>query len=170
MRVVICTSLYPPEIGGPATHARDLSSELTDRGHSVIGLALSDSPPCELPPECVAIRRGLPWPAWFLAVTRWLLRNRRRYEVPYATGLQGPAVLAARLARRPVVVKVVGDPAWERARRLGSISAGFDEFQKEDHDSVGVSVMRAFRSWWARRATAVTVPSEFLRRVVLQWG
>ena len=28
MRIVVTTSIFPPDIGGPATHADDLASEL----------------------------------------------------------------------------------------------------------------------------------------------
>src|SRR5829696_8339328 len=169
MRVVICTSLYPPDVGGPATHARDLREYLATRGHSVTVLTLGEQTRFNGPGQRVQIRRSLPWPTWFIAVMLWLLRHRRRYDVIYATGLQGPAVLAARLAHKPVVVKVVGDPAWERGRRLGMVAETFDDFQREPAGSMQVALGRRFRDWWVRNATAVNVPSEFLRRVVLQW-
>lgn len=169
LRVVVCTGIYPPDVGGPATHAHDLREELTARGHSVRVLTLSDS---ETDPrvECATVRRSLPWPLRFLAIVRWLVHNRRRYDVIYATGLHGPAVLGARLSRRPVVVKVVGDPAWERGRRLGLTAAKFDAFQRQGGGSMRMLLMRWFRSRWSCSTTAVTVPSEFLREVVLRWG
>ena len=38
----------------------------------------------------------------------------RESDVVYATGLTAIVVSAGRLIRRPVIVKVAGDPAWER--------------------------------------------------------
>lgn len=168
LRIVICTGIYPPDIGGPATHARDLREELAARGHQVKVLTLTDAGATS--PETVALSRGLPWPVRFGAVAWWLIRNRPSYDVVYATGLHGPAVLGAWLARRPVVAKVVGDPAWERGRRLGLVSSEFDAFQEEPGDSVRLRLMRDFRRWWSRRATVITVPSEYLRGVVSGWG
>ena len=36
MRVVIVTGIFPPDIGGPATHASDLRDALVERGHRVV--------------------------------------------------------------------------------------------------------------------------------------
>ena len=33
MLVLIVTGIYPPDIGGPATHAADLAQTLRARGH-----------------------------------------------------------------------------------------------------------------------------------------
>src|SRR5438552_17769500 len=33
VRLLIVTGIYPPDVGGPATHAKELVDELTYRGH-----------------------------------------------------------------------------------------------------------------------------------------
>jgi glycosyltransferase involved in cell wall biosynthesis len=131
MRVVIVTGIFPPDIGGPATHAGDLQDELAGRGHTAIVVSLTDSPHVDERADLVRYPRRWPWPLRLVAVTWWLVRHRRTYDVVYATGLHPAATAGARLARRPVVAKVVGDPAWERARRLGLLTTAFDEFQDQ---------------------------------------
>jgi glycosyltransferase involved in cell wall biosynthesis len=163
------TSIFPPDIGGPATHAADLAEDLRDRGHSVAVVTLGEGSRRTTRPGIVRYPRRWPWPVRMAAVACWLLLRRRRYDVIYATGLHLEAAIGAVLARRPYVAKVVGDPVWERARRLSLTSATFEEFDGEGSRSARVQMMRAARNWSLRRARAVTVPSRYLCRVVERW-
>ncbi len=103
-------------------------------------------------------------------MARWLIRHRSSYDVVYATGLELAAVAAARLTGKPIMVKVPGDPVWERARRLGITRDGFDRFEATPSGTFRVTLMRAVRNWWIRNATHVTTPSESLRRAAVRWG
>ena len=120
--------------------------------------------------DVVRFPRAWPWPLRMAAVSAWLVRNAMRYDVVYATGLQPAAVAGARLAGRPVVVKVVGDLAWERGRRLGLTRAGFDAFQdgRDRHDP-RVRAMRWLQNLSLRGANEITAPSETLRRTIEGW-
>ena len=42
MNVLVVTGIFPPAIGGPATHAVDVAAELEARGHRVSVLTLAD--------------------------------------------------------------------------------------------------------------------------------
>jgi glycosyltransferase involved in cell wall biosynthesis len=169
MRIAIVTGIYPPDIGGPATHAADLVEELGRRGHRVTLISLTNAPQTEHFPGVVRYPRRWPWPVRSAAVAWWLLGNRGSYDVVYATGMHPESVLGARLAGRPVVVKVVGDPAWERGRRLRLTNAGFDRFQHDKKRALRLRMMCLLRDWSVRRATAVTAPSKYLAGVVEGW-
>jgi glycosyltransferase involved in cell wall biosynthesis len=169
LRAVIVTGIYPPDIGGPATHAHDLARAMRDRGHDVTVLTVGDGRAATRDDGVVAFARSAPWFVRMVRVARWLVRHRASFDVVYATGMQLPAVIGARLARRPVVVKVVGDPAWERGYRLGLTTFAFDEFQSRTPDSPRLRLMVGARNWWTRRANAVVTPSAYLQRVVRGW-
>lgn len=169
MRVVVVTGIFPPDIGGPATHAADLADDLRRRGHDVVVLTLTDGPRATHAKKLVRWPRRWPWPARCTVVISWLVRNRRSYDVVYATGLHLPAVFGARLARRPVVAKIVADSAWFRASRLGLVDDDFETYQQTDPKSWRDRLMRALRDWTVKRASAVTVPSDSLARVVEAW-
>ncbi|MEA2828911.1 MAG: L-malate glycosyltransferase [Actinomycetota bacterium] len=170
MRVVIVTGIYPPDIGGPATHASDLARALRGRGHDVVVLSLTDGAGTGRRSDLVLFPRRWPWPVRTAAAAWWLARRRRAYDVVYATGLELPAVAGARLARRPVVLKVPGDSAWERGRRQGLTTLGFDEFQDAAGGPLRLRAMRQVRNWAARHASAVVVPSHYLGRVAGRWA
>lgn len=169
MKVVILSGIFPPDIGGPATHAADLVEELVDRGHQVRVLTLGDEATRYQNEGIVRFSRRWPFPVRLCSVILWLVRRRRDYDVIYATGLVPEAVGGARLARRPVVAKVVGDPVWERATRRKLTQAGFEEFQRHPEGGLRARQMALIRDWSLRHATKVIVPSSYLRRIVHGW-
>jgi glycosyltransferase involved in cell wall biosynthesis len=170
MRVLLVSGIFPPDIGGPATHVVDLRMELLTRGHNVEVLACTDEPSWSHDAGVLLLPRRWPWPVRNALAMAWVAMRGHRFDVVYATGLGPPAVAGARLARRPIVLKVVGDPAWERTIRRGLTSAGFDAFQHETKRSVAVRAMKFLRTWSTRHATAVVTPSEHLRRTVRGWS
>ena len=89
-----------------------------------------------------------------LLVALWvLLKTAWRADCLYVQGLSGPemvAVLFAWVLRRPVVLKTVGDNAWEYAIRLQLTDDGIVEFQTGSY-GWQVSAVRAMVRWFARR-------------------
>jgi glycosyltransferase involved in cell wall biosynthesis len=91
-----------------------------------------------------------------------------RADVVYATSMVRRAALGARLARKPLVVKLVSDEVFERATRGGRFAGTLDEFQR-----VGGArwrVLRAARDAALRSARHVLCPSAYLREIALGWG
>ncbi|MFL5766256.1 MAG: glycosyltransferase family 4 protein, partial [Actinomycetota bacterium] len=168
-RLLIVTGIYPPDVGGPATHAKDLFDELTERGHLARVVCLGDGDRREARGGVVRFPRRWPSVLRSVAVTRWIARHARCFDAIYATGLHTEAVAGGRIAGVPVVVKIVGDPVWERGRRRGWTDEGFDafEFRRPSH-----RVLRAL-SWvrdeTLRRASAVTTPNAELANLIDRW-
>ena len=169
MRVGLVTGIFPPDIGGPATFIPALGAGLVERGHGVEVVTFSDS---------ARAAGGWPFPVRRIGRASRLrhvravgaiLRMAQRSDVLFVNGLVEAAMLANRFARRPCVVKVVGDSAWERARNRGLTTQAFTAFQEKRHPGV-IACWQRRRNAALRRATAVTVPSEFLRTVVESWG
>jgi len=169
VRVVVVSGIFPPDIGGPATHAADLAAELRERGHGVRVLSLWDGADVHDDGTVLRFPRRWSWPLRLGAVAGWLVSNRSRYDVVYATGMLPAAVAGARAAGRPVVVKVVGDPVWERGLREGLVAGEFEGFQRAGGGGVRVRGMRWVRDRSLRAATLVTAPSEYLAAVIDGW-
>jgi glycosyltransferase involved in cell wall biosynthesis len=169
MKVVIITGIYPPDIGGPATHADDLRAIWGGRGHDVTVVTLWDRAETSIAPGLVRFPREWPWPIRSAAVATWLGTNRGSFDVIYATGMHPAAVLGGRLARRPVVVKVVGDSAWERGRRLGLTGRDFEDFQRSPHRRGRLWAMKWLRDASLRAASSITAPSAYLADVIEGW-
>ena len=122
-KVLIATGLYSPDVGGPATYARELESHLPDYGFEVVVAPFTWVR--KFPP---GIRHIL-----YLIV---LIEYGEDASIilaldPVSVGL--PAVIAARVLRKKFVLKVVGDYAWEQYCQKGKASLEFptlEEFQK----------------------------------------
>ena len=81
----------------------------------------------------------------------------------------GRAVLGSSLARRPVVVKLVADEAYERARRWGLFEGDLDAFQRFS-GGARVRLLRQSRDRALRRARHVVCPSAYLASLAVGWG
>jgi glycosyltransferase involved in cell wall biosynthesis len=169
MKVAIVTGIFPPDIGGPATHADDLRAIWGERGHDVTVVTLWDGAETSVAPGLVRFPRRWPWPARLAVVAAWLRANRDAFDAIYATGMHPAAVLGGRLARRPVVVKVVGDPAWERGQRLGLTGREFEQFQRSSGKGARLGAMRWLRDASLRASSAITAPSVYLSDVIESW-
>ena len=47
MRIVFLTGIWPPDVGGPATHGPDLARFLSERGHRVRVVTMGDGEPAD---------------------------------------------------------------------------------------------------------------------------
>lgn len=169
LRILLVTGIYPPDIGGPATHAVDMVRELRSRGHEVQVLTLGEVGRVVREDAVVRLPRRWPWPVRLGAAVLWLLR-RRSADVIYGVGMHEAAALAAWLTKIPLVVRIPGDHAWERARRLGLTRLTFEEFQQAGDGVVRVCAMRWLRNWCVRQSAAAVVPSRYLGGFVRHWA
>src|SRR5581483_9808551 len=129
VRVLVVSGIWPPDVGGPASHAPDVAAFLHSRGHAVEVVTTAVAPPAREDYAVIWAARSLP-KGVLHARTALLVRERaRRADVVYTTGMFGRSWAGAALARRPYVVKLTADPAFERARRRGEVGGTVDEFQ-----------------------------------------
>ena len=169
MRVVVVSGIWPPDVGGPASHAPALASFLHGRGPDVAVVTTADTAPAAEPYDVTWVRRSLPRGARHVAVTSAVRRAARRADVVYATSMIRRTALGTAAARRPFVAKLVADEAYERARRRGAFSGSLEEFQTHP-GSARIRALRATRTAALRRAAHVVTPSAYLRAIALGWG
>jgi glycosyltransferase involved in cell wall biosynthesis len=169
MNVLVVSGIWPPDVGGPASHAPALAAFLLDRGHrvEVVTTALQ-APGPELYPVSWVSRR-LPAGVRHVRSVLAIRRAAAGSDVVYATGMVRRAALGALLARRQLVVKLVADEAYERARRSGLFDGTLEEFQRTSR-GVRVRALRVSRDRALARAAHVFCPSAYLRSIALGWG
>ncbi len=169
MRVLIVSGIWPPDVGGPASHAPDVAQFLHGRGHEVEVVTTADAAPA---PEAYPVRwvaRSLPVGLRHLRGAALIRSRARRADVVYTTGMFGRSAAGALAARRPYVLKLTADPAFERSRRRGLVWGDVEDFQRGGGGPVGL-VLRRARDAELQRAAYVFCPSAYLRRLVLAWG
>ncbi|HEY3101698.1 MAG TPA: glycosyltransferase, partial [Methylomirabilota bacterium] len=169
MRVLIVSGIWPPDVGGPASHAPDVAGFLAGRGHEVEVVTTADAAPA---PEEYPVRwvsRSLPVGVRHARGAALVRSRARRADVVYTTGMFGRSSAGSLAARRPYVVKLTADPAFERSRRRGLVAGDVDQFQEGGGGTLGFALRRA-RNFELRHASFVYCPSAYLRKLVLSWG
>jgi glycosyltransferase involved in cell wall biosynthesis len=169
VRVVVVTGIWPPDVGGPASHAPALAASLIEAGHDVEVVTTADAAPEPRPYPVRWVSRARRAPLRHLAVVREVARAGRRADRVYATTMVRRAALGAALARRPLVVKLVADEAYERAVRADRFAGTLEDFQRR-RGGLRSRLLRWTRTAALRRATHVLVPSAYLRELALGWG
>jgi glycosyltransferase involved in cell wall biosynthesis len=168
VNVLIVSGIWPPDVGGPASHAPEAAEQLRARGHTVEVVTTADMAPRHEAYPVHWTSRRLPRGVRHLRSALAIVRAARRADVAYATGLLVRSSFAGALSRTPFVLKLTSDPAFERALRYGLTSADLDEFQSTA--GLRVRTLRRTSDFALRRAAHLVVPSESLRQLALTWG
>jgi glycosyltransferase involved in cell wall biosynthesis len=169
MRVLVVSGIWPPDVGGPASHAPEVAGWLRDHGHVVEVVVTADGQPRRQSYPVRFVSRGLPRGVRHARVLALVAARARHVDVVYSTGMFVRSTAGAALARTPVVLKLTSDPAFERARRAGLAVGDVTQFQHTT-GSRRAEALRTFRNVAVRHADHVVCPSSFLRDLVVGWG
>jgi glycosyltransferase involved in cell wall biosynthesis len=166
VKILIVSGIWPPDVGGPASHGPQAAEALVARGHEVEVVTTATRVPEQRAYRVRYVSRSLPPGVRHLVVAALVARRSRQVDVVYALSMVGRTSL---VVRAPLVVKIAGDPAFERSTRRGFYSGTLDAFQTAalEHRA---AVLRRWRTLTVRRAAHLFCPSEYLRGVVISWG
>jgi glycosyltransferase involved in cell wall biosynthesis len=168
VRVLVVSGIWPPDVGGPASHAPAVADFLRARGHEVEVVVTADAQPAPTPYALRWTPRRLPVGLRHLHAALLVGHRARRNDVVYTTGMFARSAIGARLARRPYVVKLTGDPAFERLRARGAVQGDVEQFQRAA--GLQARLLARLRGWTLRGAAHVFCPSAYLRDLVVEWG
>lgn len=167
------TGIFPPDAGGPATYVPALAQTLQKKGHEVTVLTASEAENLGLQaPEFTfrveRICRRPPLSRTLRLILR-LVRLGQGVQLIYANGFFAEAAIANLVCRKPLVMKLVGDEAWERATHRGWTTLDFEGFQDSQLVGFKAGLLKLLRNWSVGRAKRVIVPSKYLARWIKQW-
>jgi glycosyltransferase involved in cell wall biosynthesis len=174
MEILITTGIFPPDIGGPATYVPTIARALAERGHQVTVLTTSEPENLQWDDSIYPFlvfrinRRQKIWLRSLKCVAE-ILRLGRTADVIYANGIYFEAAIANKFLQKPLVMKIVGDEAWERSVRRGWTKDNFEDFQQRCQ-SWQAELLKRHRSWVVRQADRVIVPSQYLANWIVKWG
>jgi glycosyltransferase involved in cell wall biosynthesis len=160
-RLLLAAGLYPPDIGGPATYAAMIERELPKEGIAVT----------VVPYRSV---RSVPKVFRHVAYALKLWKAAGAADCIYAldpVSVGVPAALVAFLRRRPLLLRLGGDYAWEQGRIRFGVAVSLDAYTAARHEAPWqVRFLHAVQAIVAKRAERVIVPSEYLASIVRTWG
>ena len=159
MKVLIATGIYSPDVGGPATYSALLEKELPKRGVEVKIITYGKL-------------KNYPWilrqPAYFFRI----FLAARNVDIIYAQDILNSGIssyVAASIWRKKLLLKIVGDYAWEQGAQRFGVKEVLDEFLDRQYGFM-VECFRFLEKFVAGRADKIIVPSEYLKKVVMKWG
>lgn len=170
MRIVLATPLVPPEIGGPATYLKKLISLMKDE-HELVVVAYARTAE-KLPGTTLhTVSKARPLTIRLLKFFFVLYRESKGADVIYvqnavAAGL--PSMLVGKLRRIPVILKFVGDEAWERASLYKKTEKRLEDFLQNPDGGMYVALIQWLQGMVLRNVDLVTTPSAYLRDVIVE--
>ena len=170
MRIVLATPVYPPEIGGPATYTKELSLRLRDK-HEIVIVAYASTSEIIPGTTLFVASKQHPLPLRILKFTFDLFRASQGADVIYvqnamAAGL--PAVIVGMIRRIPVILKFVGDEAWERASQQRRTKKRLEEFLEKPEGGWQTTLRMIIQGFVLRHVNIVTTPSAYLRDAIVR--
>jgi glycosyltransferase involved in cell wall biosynthesis len=169
VRVLVVSGIWPPDVGGPASHAPAVAEFLVGRGHEVEVVTTASTAPDPQAYPVHWVRRSLPKGVIHVRTAAEVGRRARGADIVYTTGMFGRSSAGALAARRPYIVKLTADPAFERSRRRGLVEGDVEDFQA-GAGGAAAGLLRRARDFELRHAAHVFCPSSYLRDLVLWWG
>ena len=159
-KILIVTPLYPPDIGGPATHVVFVEKELTLLSNRITKCYFGE------------VRR---YPYIIRHIIFFFKILGAAYNVdtvyvldPLGVGL--PAALASIILSKHFVLRVAGDRAWETGVQKFGVTESLDEFARNKFYSFFAFPLKLGQLITAKLAHKIVVPSEYLKQIVSAWG
>jgi glycosyltransferase involved in cell wall biosynthesis len=171
MRLILATPIYPPEVGGPATYTVELAERL--RGmHEVVIVAYADDAQAVPSTTLIQVSKKQSLPMRLFKYYRILLKEASKADLIYvqnavAAGL--PAVLVGMRLKKPVILKFVGDEAWERATQAGKTKKLLEEFYISPEGGLRTKIFMSIQRFVLNRASIVTTPSAYLGELIVKY-
>src|SRR5436305_421217 len=94
LKVLIVSGIWPPDIGGPATHAPEVAEALVARRNAVEVVTTASTAPPPGPAPVRFVSRRLPPGPRHAAVVELIARRARHADVVYAASMVGRSALA----------------------------------------------------------------------------
>lgn len=175
MKILLTTPIFPPEIGGPAIYTREISGRLMKKGHQVRVVAFTDAEPEVKDIAVIPVRLSYGLLGSLRRQLRLfftILRAAREVDLLYAQGAVVVglcSLVVGRLLKKPVVVKFVGDVAWEQAVNAAKTNKFLEEFLSQPEGGFYIKLIMRIQRFVFHHANKVITPSNYLKNILVKF-
>ncbi len=167
-KILLVTSIYPPQSGGPAIFTSRFADWITKNNFSPKIVTYCN----EKTPNIDNISYISLKPNRFVAFLIFIfsiIKNSSKDTLILSNGAFIETYIASLISRRKYVIKIPGDHVWELSRNRGWTNKNIEEFQVETLNSVQ-KVFRILINLSLRKATSIISPSNQLSDLAKLWG
>lgn len=174
-KILICTGIFSPDIGGPASYTLTFGTKLSEK-YDVTIVTYSDrwnmTEDKKFPFRVVRIwRKNFRLLRYFMYYIK-ARREAKKTDLVIALNASSagvPALRAARAYKKKFIVKIVGDRSWEWAINMGKTFLMINDFQKLPKYG-WAKILHKVQIWVCKNSSGIIVPSEYLKGIVAGWG
>jgi glycosyltransferase involved in cell wall biosynthesis len=165
MKILLAAGVFYPDVGGPAIHVRKIAERLVIEGFTPLVIAYGDDPHNEKFSFSVKrISRKYPkifqWLMYFLLLCKEGIDSKLVYAFdPTAAGI--PAALAAYVWNKPFIIRIGGDPIWEREAEKGKRLMPITDYYQKKLYKVDKPFLYILIQKVLKRANMIVVYNQF---------
>ena len=130
MRILIAAGIYPPDVGGPATHVKKLADGFKLAGWETRVVTYGNP----VDPEVFGVSRKIPFGLRHFFYFAKCLGAAWDSDIIYAqdaTAVGLPALLTAKIFRKRFFIRIGGDILWERAVERDKYFVSVSEYHQQ---------------------------------------
>lgn len=172
MKALLISSIYFPDIGGPATYIPALADYLERNGCNVTVISLTD--------DITYVRPDENWDRFFIdrkqnkflrtfRLIRLIRKSAKGVDYVFANGLVLETAIAIQNLEIASTVKIVGDYVWEWASNNKLTSHSLEEFSNQKISWKFLPRRKIF-NWAITNFDHITTPSQNLAQCMHLWG
>lgn len=179
MKIIIATGIFPPDIGGPANYAKNLAKEFLVLNHEITVVAYADT---ELKSKnfegndlkrknykIITISRTLPTGIRHIVYFFKIVLNLKTAQFilvldTFSAGL--PAVLAAKIFRKKIILRTGGDFLWEQyVERTGKLVLLRDFYERRARLSLKEKIIFTLTKFVLKKSDILVFSTEWQKRI-----
>jgi len=173
-KICVVSGIFHPESGGPATYLFNLCNNLYEEKNKISVITYGDQK------KKIILDKRYPYPVYritrkapilirLLLFTYQLIRIGSKYDLWYINDYGLPALFANFFTKKPYILKIVADFAWEFSERHNLTKHDLYQFQK-NCGGLRVRLIKLLQKKYAQKAAKIITPSKFVKSLVVGWG
>jgi glycosyltransferase involved in cell wall biosynthesis len=167
-RVLLITSIYPPQAGGPAIFALRFSSWLFEKNYEVKIITYAKNKIISHENISYITLRYNRMSSFFKFILE-ILKNSNRKTLILSNGALIETYFACLISRRKYILKIPGDHVWELSKNRGWTNKSIEDFQSEKLNFIQ-RIFRVLTNLSLKNAELVISPSNQLSIFAEKWG